>query len=554
MKQSYSKLSFVLLFLVLASGTLWAGDQDEYYTGLKKGWQYMQMVYERLNQQYVDDLNPYPLIRAGINGMLEELDPYTVFLEEDGQRRLRIMTTGKYGGLGMEIGLRNKKITVIAPISNSPAQKTGIQAGDIIDKIDGEKTAGKNVDQVSKELRGEIGTDVTLTIIRPGMNEPMDLTLTRAEIVLEDVGYSGFIAPGTAYLNLNSFTDKAVGEVIKVIHKMQKEQEIKSFILDLRGNPGGLLDAAVNIVNLFVPKGQLVVYTKGFREKEYKFFTTQEPLLPDVPLAVLVDGGSASASEIVAGALQDLDRAVIVGEDTFGKGLVQKVFTLDKHRNVKLKMTTAKYYIPSGRCIQKKDYGRNNEVIARDSSLSKNNGVHKFYTRNKRQVVDKGGIYPDVPVSGDTLSYVLMQLIRKSMVFDFAVDFHNRYPEWGKNPVYSDSIIDRFQQFIKAADFKYECACSKDLERIKKYIQKKKYAPSIQNLLSELEQSLNAELNKEFDRDREQIAEFLYLDLIEKYFNRKERDRISLQKDKQALKAIDVVQNPGEYQRILALN
>ncbi len=553
MKRTYSKLSVFLLIFVLASGTLRAGDQDDYYTGLKKGWQYMQMVYERLNQQYVDDLNPYPLIRAGINGMLSELDPYTVFLEEDGQRRLRIMTTGKYGGLGMEIGLRNKKITVIAPISNSPAKKIGIQAGDIIDKIDGKITAGKSVDQVSKELRGEIGTDVTLTILRPGLNEPMDLTITRAQIVLEDVGYSGFIAPGTAYLNLNSFTDKAVGEVVKVIQSLQKEQEIKAFILDLRGNPGGLLDAAVNIVNLFVPKDQLVVFTKGFREKEYKFFTSQEPLLPDVPLAVLVDGGSASASEIVAGALQDLDRAVIVGEDTFGKGLVQKVFTLDKHRNVKLKMTTAKYYIPSGRCIQKKDYGRNNEVIARDSLQKGDNGVHKFYTQHKREVFDKGGIYPDVNVSSDTLSFVLMQLIRKSMIFDFAVDYHNRYPGWKENPVFADSIMEKFKEFLSTKNFKYECACNKDLERIKKYIQKKKYTTHIQNLLNKLEQSLNAELNKEFDQDNEQIAEFLYLDMIEKYFNRKERDRISLQKDKQALKAIDVVRNIGEYQRILAL-
>ena len=268
--------------------------------------------------------------------------------------------------------------------------------------------------------------------------------------------------------------------MVKVIQSLQKEQEIKAFILDLRGNPGGLLDAAVNIVNLFVPKDQLVVFTKGFREKEYKFFTSQEPLLPDVPLAVLVDGGSASASEIVAGALQDLDRAVIVGEDTFGKGLVQKVFTLDKHRNVKLKMTTAKYYIPSGRCIQKKDYGRNNEVIARDSLQKGDNGVHKFYTQHKREVFDKGGIYPDVNVSSDTLSFVLMQLIRKSMIFDFAVDYHNRYPGWKENPVFADSIMEKFKEFLSTKNFKYECACNKDLERIKKYIQKKKYTTHIQ--------------------------------------------------------------------------
>jgi len=354
MKQRLLILPVIGLFFILSSAFAQSDTQEEYYKGLKKGWQYMQMVYERLNQQYVEDIDPYPLIRSGINGMLKKLDPYTVFLEEDGQRRLRIMTTGKYGGLGIEIGLRNKKITIIAPINNSPAQRIGIQAGDIIDKINGKGIVGKNVDEVSKLLRGQIGTDVSLNIIRPGLNEALELTITRAEIVLEDIGYNGFVASGVAYVNLNSFTDKAFEEIKGVIEEMQRQASIEAFILDLRGNPGGLLDAAVNIVNLFVEKEKLVVYTKGFREKEYKFYTRQEPLLPNVPLAVLVDGGSASASEIVAGALQDLDRAVIIGEDTFGKGLVQKVFTLDKHKNIKLKMTTAKYYIPSGRSIQKK--------------------------------------------------------------------------------------------------------------------------------------------------------------------------------------------------------
>lgn len=513
----------------------------------------MQMVYQRLNKQYVEDIDPYPLMRSGINGMLEKLDPYTVFLEEDGERRLRIMTTGKYGGLGMEIGLRNKKITIIAPIPNSPAQRIGIQAGDIIQRIDGKDITGINVEEVSRLLRGKIGTQVRLTISRPGLNEPMDLTLTRAEIVLEDVGYSGFIQPGVAYLNLNSFTDKAVREVKTTIAGLQKEGEIKAFVLDLRGNPGGLLEAAVNIVNLFVEKDKLVVYTKGFREQEYKFYTTEEPILKDVPLAVLVDGGSASASEIVAGALQDLDRAIIVGEDTFGKGLVQKVFTLDKNENIKLKMTTAKYYIPSGRCIQKKDYGQDNEVIRRDSVLNGKAEAIPYFTANKRQVFDKGGIYPDVEFGGDTLSFVLMQLIRKSMIFDFSVEFHQNFPNWNDNPVFADSMMTRFKTFLTEKKFKYECECNRDLEQLREYVERKKYNGHISSLLAKLESELQREIDKDFDRHSEQIAEYLYLDLIEKYFDRRERDRHSLMKDKQALEALRLLNNLKEYRRILAL-
>jgi len=550
-----NKVLLTLIILLMTNfSQAQTSDQDEYYQGLKKGWQYMQMVYQRLNKQYVEDIDPYPLMRSGINGMLEKLDPYTVFLEEDGERRLRIMTTGKYGGLGMEIGLRNKKITIIAPIPNSPAQRIGIQAGDIIQKVDGKDIAGKNVEDVSRLLRGKIGTQVRLTILRPGLNEPMDLTLTRAQIVLEDVGYSGFIKPGVAYLNLNSFTDKAVREVKKTISGLQEEQEIKAFVLDLRGNPGGLLEAAVNIVNLFVDKDKLVVFTKGFREQEYKFYTTEEPILKDVPLAVLVDGGSASASEIVAGALQDLDRAVIVGEDTFGKGLVQKVFTLDKNENIKLKMTTAKYYIPSGRCIQKKDYGQDNEVIRRDSLQNEKAQALPYFTANKRPVFDKGGIYPDVELTGDTLSFVLMQLIRKSMIFDFSVDFHRNFPNWKNNPVFTDSIMSHLKSFLEEKDFKYDYECNRDLEELREYVTRKEYNGKITELITELESELQREIDKEFDRHSEQIAEFLYLDMIEKYFDRRERDRHSLMKDKQALEALRIVNTLKEYRRILMLN
>jgi carboxyl-terminal processing protease len=284
--------------------------------------------------------------------MLEKLDPYTVFIDEDGERRLRIITTGKYGGLGMEIGLRNKKITVISPMENSPAKRSGILAGDIIKEVDGENISDLSINEVSKRLRGKIGTEVKLTLKRPGLEKPIELELKREEIIIKDVGYIGYMQPGIGYIELNGFTEKASSEVRRAVQDLKEKCKLEALILDLRSNPGGLLESAVEIVNLFVDKGELIVYTKGFNEREVEFYTEKNPVLPDIPLAVLTNKGSASASEIVAGTLQDLDRAIIVGEKTFGKGLVQKVYTVDQNSDARIKITTAKYYIPSGRCIQ----------------------------------------------------------------------------------------------------------------------------------------------------------------------------------------------------------
>ncbi|MCD4691654.1 MAG: S41 family peptidase [Calditrichales bacterium] len=527
-------------------------DEQDYYLRLKKSWTHMQRVYEQLNLHYVEEIDPYPLVQAGINGMLDKLDPYTVFIEEEGERRLKIITTGKYGGLGMEIGLRNKKVTVISPIENSPAKRAGIISGDIIIEIDGEDVSKLSINKVSTRLRGKIGTDVTLLINRLGLENPFELTLTREEIVIEDVGYAGFIEPGVAYVSLAGFTDKAAYELKNAVQNLRKEEEIKSFILDLRGNPGGLLDAAVKVVNLFVDKNELVVYTKGFRNGENRFRTNQIPLLPNVPLVVLVDNGSASASEIVAGALQDLDRAVIMGEPTFGKGLVQKIYTIDKQKDAKIKITTAKYYIPSGRCIQKRDYGQDNKVFIRDSITIKDNGSHVFYTRNKREVYDKGGIYPDINVPCDSINYVLIELIRKNLFFDFAVEYHQKKPVWSGDFVIDDSIIKQFQSFLNRCDFKYDIEGSHEIDKLEKFIKKKKYSNEITDLLSQLKQKLEDEKEKDFQNSRRQIHKILRLELAEKYFDKKGRDKYTLEYDTQVIEAVKVLKDRYSYNDILA--
>ncbi|RMH64814.1 MAG: S41 family peptidase [Calditrichaeota bacterium] len=554
MKRSpfFTMLSIVLLVMLggrfvapaLASG-------DDYYQKLKISWVNMQKVFETLNSHYMEEIDPYELVKAGINGMLEELDPYTVFIEEEGNRRLQIITTGKYGGLGMEIGMRNKQITVITPMDHSPAQRAGIMAGDIVLKVDGADVDGWNINQVSKKLRGAIGGTVQLTIQRPGLEEPFTVSLTREEIVIEDVTYYGYIAPGIGYISLGGFTEKAPAEVRNALLEMQKQGHLEKLILDLRGNPGGLLDAAVKIVNLFVPAGEVVVSTRGFREEEVVFKTTDQPLLPDTPLVVLVDGGSASASEIVTGALQDLDRAVIIGQPTFGKGLVQKVYNIDKNSHTKLKITTAKYYIPSGRSIQKRDYARDKKVlhIAEADSLLHNDNHNVYYTRNKRKVLDKGGIHPDVIVEGDSLDSYMVDLFRQHTFFNFAVDYHSRHATWNRQV--SDTLITAFQTFVDEQGLEYSEPGAPALKKLSR-LSDKMNNEKARVLIRELKNVLRVDPKKRFEKNKAIIQRYLMQELAEKYEGRKGRVAIAALNDP-VIETAKTYLNKDSYKKILAI-
>ncbi|NIW80292.1 MAG: PDZ domain-containing protein, partial [Calditrichae bacterium] len=350
-------ISFVVAFSVFFSiGWLFNGsmaNNDDVYHKIDKGLFYLKEVFEKLSHNYVDEIDPKELSESAIDGMLEEFDPYTVFFEDPGSHQMRMITRGKYGGVGMEIGIQNDRITVIAPMEDTPAKKAGIQAGDIIIKIDGISTEELSLEEASQKLRGKVGTEVTIEIERPGIETPITLELTRQEIVLNDVTYADFIESNTVYIKLSAFSDKAGRELKQAIRQLQSQKPIHRIILDLRGNPGGLLTSAVEVADIFLPAGELVVSTRGFHENENEFLTKDSPLLATQPLVILVNQSSASASEIVAGAIQDLDRGVLVGKETFGKGLVQKVYPIDKISQSYLKITTAKYYTPSGRSIQK---------------------------------------------------------------------------------------------------------------------------------------------------------------------------------------------------------
>ncbi len=534
------------------SGSLQADEQDQYYQ-LKKSWVHMQRVYEQLNLHYVDEISPYPLVKAGIEGMLGKLDPYTQFIDEDGERRLRIITTGKYGGLGMEIGLRNKKITIISPMDDSPAKRAGIRAGDVIQKIDGEEVRELSINEVSKRLRGKIGTEVKLHLQRPGLTAPIELVLTREEIVLKDVGYTGYLEPGIGYISLNGFTEKASSEVRRAIHSLKDEGSLEALILDLRSNPGGLLESAVEIVNLFVDKGELVVFTKGYNEHEVKFLTERNPVLPDIPLAVLVNEGSASASEIVAGALQDLDRAIVVGEKTFGKGLVQKVYTIDKNSDSRIKITTAKYYIPSGRCIQKRDYALDSDAINGDHFPTEDAQDVKFYTRNKREVFDKGGIYPDIPAEDDSIHYITMELIRQNLFFDFGVSYYQDHPKWEGPFEMKPEIFNTFTQFLEEKDFDYDLPGTGELNRLEQIAEKNSYSDDVTTMLASIKENLEQEKENQFQKNRDEIKHYLLLELAEKYYGKNGRNETALKSDSQVLEAIRIITNNREYRTVLSV-
>lgn len=548
------------IFVILLGFSAWLlnngfASNDDLYLKLDKGLFYLKQVYETISHKYVDDVDPEGLSKAAIRGIVKELDPYTVFFEKKGSENLQIITRGKYGGLGMEIGKREGKITVISPIDNTPAQRAGIRAGDVINKIDGQSTKDMSLEEASGKLRGKVGTQVTLEILRPGLKEPITLTLTREEIILKDVTYSDFVQPGVAFFRLTSFSDKAAFELKQAIRNLQEKGPIKQVILDLRGNPGGLLASAVEVANIFIPRGQTIVTTRGAHEPEAKFKTTADPLLPDVPLVVLVNGGSASASEIVAGAIQDLDRGVIVGQPTFGKGLVQQVYPLDKLNDVYLKITTAKYYVPSGRCIQKEDYKKNKEIFLDLQDTTDFDNHKKYFTHNGRVVHGGGGIKPDVEVPKEELKPLVLSIWSKGYFFQFAVDYLAKHPEIKSIDQIEENaaILPEFKKYIQENDLKFEIDGESELKDVLKIAEKEKYSADLKDLITVALQKMESEKKREFEEERDEIRKYLNAEFAEKLGGSTGRIAYLLTRDPVLKKALDVLHNNQEYNQILAV-
>ena len=515
-----------------------------------KNLELMDQVFEHLDLYFVDEPSPAKMAKKGIDAMLKELDPYTVFIHESNIEDYRLMTTGEYGGIGALIRKIDEYVYITEPYEDNPAFEAGLKAGDRILRIEGIDMKNKSSEEVSSALKGPKGSKIEVEIERFG-GDKKKISVQRDEIKLKDVPFSGMIDSSIGYIKLNSFTPTASSEVEKAM-KALREEGMKQLVFDLRGNGGGLLMEAVKIVNFFVPRNQLVVSTKGRMKEESQEFKTQiDPIEPDLPLTVLIDENSASASEIVAGSLQDLDRAVIVGQTSFGKGLVQRTYNLEY--GSKIKITIAKYYTPSGRCVQRLEYYDKKEgmkpVEIADSLLQ------KFKTKNGREVIDGRGIEPDVEVELKNLSTLSLQLMTNASIFKFANEFQssNTSIEGPKEFDLSDAIYDQFLSFMKGQNFDYRTESFEELKKLEGAVDRDQMSEEMRELLLSAKETLKPSLERDLRKFKIEIKELLENEIISRYYFQKGRAINAFKNDEVLNSAKSILLNPENYKRLLSV-
>ena len=537
---------FLVFFLSVGFSTLKNKDLE-----LVKNLDIYYTLFRELNMFYVDETDPEKLVTTSIEAMLSSLDPYTDYIPESDMDDFQFQTTGEYGGIGSLIRRSNEQVMIAEPYEGFPAAKAGIRAGDLILEVDGVDTRNLAIESVSERLKGKPGTELSLTIERYGEEKPLKFKLSREKISILNVPYYGMIDPGTGYIRISNFTSGAGKEVENALNELKKENQLNSLVLDLRSNPGGLLIEAVRICNLFVDKGEMIVSTRGkMKQWDSEYSTTREPVDREIPLVVLVNRGSASASEIVAGALQDLDRAVIVGQRTFGKGLVQTSRPLKY--NAQLKVTTAKYYIPSGRCIQALDYTHRNEDgsvgVIPDSLIS------EYQTQNGRLVYDGGGVQPDFEVIPEMLSEIAIQLYTQGIFFDFATRYRNTIEEINAPESYSLSDDDYalFKAFIEEKDFEFQTASEKTFATLVKNAQREKYYELASEEFSSLEEKLAHNNLKDLETFEKEIKQILSEEIVNRYYYQAGRILKQIQEDSQLDKAREILNEPGMLKEVLS--
>lgn len=523
--------------------------QGELFFKINRGIDVFGKVYKEITMNYVDAVDPERFIRAGIDGMLKTLDPYTVYIGEKEGDEIDLVTNGKYGGIGVTIGTRDGLITIINLLEGFSAAKQGVEIGDRILEVDGKSVVGASLEDVRQLVRGAPGTEVRMKVEREAVADPIEFILVREEIPVRNVTYVGYLEKGIGYVRLERFSRTAGDDIRSAIRELKSTGDMKGLILDLRDNPGGLLDIAVEVSAKFLPESSLVVSTRGRKsDADRKYYSTEKPMVAEVPLAVLVNRGSASASEIVTGAIQDLDRGVIVGTRTFGKGLVQTVTRLSD--NTSLKVTTARYYTPSGRSIQEIDYSHRTKdgmfpVFV--DSLKK-----EFRTSHNRRVLEGGGVDPDTVVPEEEYSKLFADLDRKAMFFKYANRYSAEHKVLPEPLVVKDEVVADFEKFLKERKFEHQEETELKLKDLRELAEKSRYGPEFFEQTQKMSNLIKAEKGRLMERYTKELKSALKTEIVGKMKGEKAKIATTFENDTQLHVAVSLLKNKRAYDRILA--
>ena len=540
------RIKVAILSMIMVVGVAGITIENDKLFEISKNLEIFISVYKELNTNFADELDPSTLMRTAIDAMTHSLDPYTNFVSESQVESYWINEDDKYQGIGARVGLVQKKLMVLEAYQGGPALTAGIKSGDEIISVNGINIEGKKLEEVNAILRGIPGTDIKLSIKKNGSELAEDINVKRGEVNIPNVPYSGFVADGVGYISLTTFTQNAGSNISKALRELKtKNPNMSGIILDLRQNGGGLLHEAVNICNIFIPNGEIVVTTKSkVKERDQTYKTLSQPGDLEIPLAILIDKRSASASEIVSGVMQDLDRAVLIGQRSFGKGLVQN--TKELPYNARLKITTSKYYIPSGRCIQGVEYENGEPKDIPDSQRS------KFKTRNGRTVMDGGGVTPDVKLPARKVSAVTQALIDQHIIFDYVNNFCQYKEKIDTIGVFKFTDFAGFAEYLKKRNFQYETETEKYLNKAKESMDETS-DKTINDDIAKLKQKISAAKSDELQASKMQITEEIEKEIVSRYYYQKGKVQLTLDKDPEVKEAISILKDSNRYKKILAI-